>query len=123
MLAPEKLKECNICYDKKEDFIPCKQCKINVCLDCFKKLIRMYRGYSCPQCKCYYYDIHFDKYFEYVIKQCIENCYGEHYDTFFNDFIKWCRVIEEHISEKSNFETLNREDEDELNQEVNNNHP
>ena len=38
MLVPEKLKECNICYDKKEDFMPCKQCKINVCLGCFKKI-------------------------------------------------------------------------------------
>jgi len=41
--------ECNICFESKNDYVECNQCKQTICLNCFESIT------ICPYCRKKYY--------------------------------------------------------------------
>ena len=43
--------ECKICFDHNKSLTFCKQCSIEICIDCFQKIKKSSDFFSCPQCR------------------------------------------------------------------------
>jgi hypothetical protein len=42
---------CNICFEERYEFVPCRRCSGLVCVPCFKRLPKFPINKDCPYCR------------------------------------------------------------------------